>query len=165
MSINWGEPAQAPHQHSLQEHVHRPINWLTYRSCPSHSRDTDMLHMATLPTPLRHATFMCVVVNRAVRSADSYKTENTDDRKAKSREIRAMNCEAGTRERPVNLSPFLAFTCVSSSCCSLHTNLFSHKTHHMHTTFWIRHVMHTCIDPTLLLSKPCHNTAQARPPQ
>ena len=58
-----------------------------------------MATLPTLPTLLRHPTFMCAVVNCAVRSADSYKTENTDDRKAKSRESHATNCKAGMRER------------------------------------------------------------------
>ena len=55
----------------------------------------------------RHATLelMCVVVNSAVRSGDSYyKTENADDGKAKSRDTRATNCE-GDSERPAN--PFI----------------------------------------------------------
>ena len=38
-------------------------------------------------------------VNSAVHSGDSYKTENADDRKAKSRDTCTTNCEAGTRER------------------------------------------------------------------
>ena len=49
-------------------------------------------------------------VNSAVRSGDSYKTENADDGKAKSRDTRATNCEAGTRERPANLF-ILALPC------------------------------------------------------
>ena len=75
-------------------------------------------------------------VNSAVRSGDSYKTENADDGKAKSRDTRATNCEAGTRERPANLfilalpcrcrHASLGFTYVSFSRRLLHTNPFSH---------------------------------------
>ena len=46
---------------------------------------------------------------QCVSSGDSYKTENTDDGKAKSRDTRgrATNCEAGTRERSANLFIFV----------------------------------------------------------
>ena len=72
-------------------------------------------------------------VNSPVRSGDSYKT---DDWKAKSRDTRTTNCEAGTRERPVNLfilalpcwcrHASLGFTYVSFSRRLLQTNPFSH---------------------------------------
>ena len=111
----------------------RPINRPTDRPCPSHSRDTDTLHVPTLPsrlaTHVRH-------VNSAVRSGDSYKTENVDDGKAKSRDTRATHCEAGTSERPANLfilalpcrcrHASLDFTYVSFSRRLLQTNPFSH---------------------------------------
>ena len=102
----WGEPERAPHYRGLRDHVHRPTDRSTDRPtdrpCPSHSRDTDTLHVPTLPS--RNATLMHVRdVNSAVRSRDSYKTENADDGKAKSRDTRATNCEAGTRERPASL--------------------------------------------------------------
>ena len=76
-------------------------------------------------------------VNSAVRSCDSYKTGNTDDGKAKSRDTCTTNCEAGTRERPANLfilplpcrssHASLGFTYVSFSRRSLHTSPFLHK--------------------------------------
>ena len=75
-------------------------------------------------------------VNSAVCSGDSYKTENADDGKAKSRDTRATNCEAGTRERPANLFILplpcrcrhvsLGFTYVLFSRRLLHSNPFSH---------------------------------------
>ena len=75
-------------------------------------------------------------VNSSVRSGDSYKTENADDGKAKSRDTRATNCEAGMRERPANFfilalpcrcrHASLGFTYVSFSRQLLHTNTFSH---------------------------------------
>ena len=120
----------------LRDHVHRPTdrqidqptNQPTDQPCPSHSRDTDKLHVPTLP---RHTH-----VNSAVCGGDSYKTENADDGEAKSRDIRATNCEAGTRERPVNLfilalpcrccHASLGFTYVSFSRWLLHTSPFSH---------------------------------------
>ena len=90
------------------------------------------------------ATPPCVIchthwwhVNSAVRSGDSYKTENADNGKAKSRDTRATNCKAGTRERPANLfilalpcrcrHASMGFTYVSFSRQLLHTNPFSHN--------------------------------------
>ena len=100
------------------------------RPCPSHSRDTDKLHMLTPPC----GTACHAHVNSTVRSRDSYKTENANDGKAKSRNTRARNCEGGMRERPVNLFILalpcqchhvsLSFTYVSFSRRSLHTNPF-----------------------------------------
>ena len=103
------------------------------RPCPSLSRDTDTLHGPTLKPPCHtHVQH----VNSAVCSGDSYKTENADDGKAKSRDTCATNCEAGTRERPANLfilalpcrcrHASLGFTYVSFSRWLLHTNPFSH---------------------------------------
>ena len=108
----------------------QPTDRPTDRLCPSHSCDNDMLHVPTLP---RHATFMCVVVNSAVRSGNSYKTENTDNGKVKSRDTHAMNCEAGTRERPATSSylhflvgvAILGYYVCQFSRRSLHTNPFS----------------------------------------
>ena len=109
----------------------------TDRPCPSHSRDTDTLYVPMLPT--RHATLMSDV-NSAVRSGDSYKADNG---KAKSRDTRATNCEAGTRERPANLfilalpcrcrHASLGFTYVSFSRRLLHTSPF-HTFLHKHNT-------------------------------
>ena len=123
------------------------IDQPTDRPCPSHSRDTDTLHVPTLPS--RHATSLVPRphlrerwglgtrlpchrhVNSAVRSGDSYKTENADNGKARSRDTHATNCEAGTRERPANLfilalpcrcrHASLGFTYVSFSRRLLHT--------------------------------------------
>ena len=99
-------------------------------------------------------------MNSAVRSRDSYKTENADDGKAKSRDTRATNCEAGTRERPANLfilalpcrcrHASLGFTYVSFSRRVFHTNPFSHS--YISTTR--AHCILGCIDPTLSLSMP-----------
>ena len=103
--------------------IDRPTN----RPCPSHSRDTDTLHMPTLP---RGATMpRSYHVNSAVR-CDSYmyKTENADDGKAKSRDTRATNCEAGMRERPANLF-ILALPCRSRHA-SLGFMYFSSVTSH-----------------------------------
>ena len=109
-------------------------------------------------------------MNSAVRSRDSYKTENAEDGKAKSRDTRATNCEAETRERPANLfilalpcrcrHASLGFTYVSFSRWLFHTNPFSHSyisTTRAHCILdkTYGHVMHTgCIDPTLSLSMP-----------
>ena len=110
------------------------IDRLSDRPCLSHSRDTDILHVPTLP---HHAVPPCYAhVNSAVRSRDSYKTENADDGKAKSRDNCATNCEAGMRERPANLFVLalpcrcrhasLGFMYVRFSRRSLHTSFFSH---------------------------------------
>ena len=84
--------------------THDSTDRLTDHVCPSH-----VILMLTLPP---HATLIRVVVNSVVSSSgDSYKTENADDWKAKSRgDTRATNCEAGTRERPANLF-ILALPC------------------------------------------------------
>ena len=123
-----------PTGRSTDRPTDRAINQPTNRPCPSHSRDTDTLHVPTLPS--RHAHTHVQHVNSAVRSGDSYKTENADDGKVKSRDTRATNCEAGTRERPANLfilalpcrcrHASLGFTYVSFSRRLLHTNPFSH---------------------------------------
>ena len=114
----------------LRDHKHRLTDW----PCPSHSRDTDTLHVPTLPRGA--AMPRSYHVNNAVHSRDSYKTENADDGKAKSRDTRTTNCEAGMRERPANLfilalpcqsrHASLGFTYVSFSHRSLHTSPFSH---------------------------------------
>ena len=127
----WGEPEQAPHYRGLRDHVHRPTDQLT--DWPTMSVPftwywyVARAHTATLPCH--------TYVNSAVRSGDSYKTENADDRKAKSRDTRTTNCEAGTRERPANLfilvlpcwccHASLGFMYVSFSPRLLHTNPFS----------------------------------------
>ena len=110
-------------------------------------------------------------VNSAVRSGDSYKTENADDEKAKSRDTRATNCEAGTRERPANLF-ILALPCRCRhaslgfyvrqffSPVTLHKPLFtlsyiSTTRAHCILDKTYGHVMHTGLhNPTLSLSMP-----------
>ena len=67
--------------------IDRPTVRLTDRPCPSHSHDADMLHAPTLACCkampcLRWCAHM--VVNSAVCSFDSYKTEIADNGKAKS---------------------------------------------------------------------------------
>ena len=62
---------------------------------------------------------MCVVLNSIVHSGDSYKTENANNGKVKSRDTRATSCEVGMRERLANLfipyctkqAPTLYFGC------------------------------------------------------
>ena len=104
----------------------RPIHVILIRcTCP---RCQSPCH-----THVRHVNS---AVRSAVRSVDSYKTENAYDGKAKSRDTRATNCEVGTRERPANLfilalpcrcrHASLGFTYVSFSRRLLHTNPFSH---------------------------------------
>ena len=102
-----------------------------------------------------------------VRSGDSYKTdENADDGKAKSRDTCTMNCEAWTRDQwmssylHLSVLPSSAFTYVSFSRRSLHTNPFSHCIlHKMHAS-----CIQACIPSHLACcAAPCYNTAQARP--
>ena len=132
----------------------RPINRPTDRVRPIHViliRCTCSRCQAAMPhSHVRH-------VNSAVRSGDSYKTENADDGKAKSRDTRATNCEAGTRDQRtssylrflvgVAMHPWV-FTYVSFSRWLLHTNPFSHSyisTTHAHCILdkTYGHVMHT----------------------
>ena len=80
-------------------------------------------------------------VNSAVCSRDSYKTENADDGKAKSRDTRATNCEAGTRERPANLF-ILALPCRSRHA-SLGFTFFSLVTSHK-PFFTLSYISTTC---------------------
>ena len=64
---------------------------------------------------------------------DSYKTKNANSRKAKSWDTHAMNCEAGTRERPVNLS-ILVFSCKPELCCGMAwRGMLSERVGSMHT--------------------------------
>ena len=108
------------------------LAWST-RPRASTDRPTDQLTIHVILiccTWPRHAH-----VNSAVRNRDSYKTENIDDGKAKSRDTRATDCEAGTIERSANLfilalscqcrHASLGFTYVSFSRRSLHTCPFS----------------------------------------
>ena len=88
-------------------------------------------HIHTIPTSCATLALMCMcmVVSNTVRNGDSYKTKNANDGKAKSRDTRATNWEARTKERPANLfmhtcgslsvSPSLAFMYVSCSRRSL----------------------------------------------
>ena len=120
--------------------MHRPTDRPTDQLCPSHSRDTDTLHVPTLlraaampRSYLLRAAAMprSYHVNSAVSSRDSYKTENADDGEAKSRDTRATNCKAGTRERPGNLF-ILALPCLSRHAslgftCQFYSSVTSHK--------------------------------------
>ena len=111
--------------------VHRPTNQPTNRVHPIY------MILICCTCPRYHVAPPChTYVNSVVRSHDSYITKNADDGKVKSRNTRATNCEAGTRERPVNLfilalscqchHASLGFTYVSFSHRSLHTSPFSH---------------------------------------
>ena len=80
-----------------------------------------MSHMAKLS---RHVTLMCIVVNSAVCS--SGETEN-DKGKAKSRDTRTTNCEAGMRERPVNLFILALPLLLSFLVCHFFLAVTSHK--------------------------------------
>ena len=81
-----------------------------------------------------HAATPCHAhVRGGEQCGDSYKAKNVDSGKAKSWDTHATNCEAGMRERPVNLFILVLpcqcrhpFTYVSFSRRSLHTNPFSH---------------------------------------
>ena len=112
---------------------------------------------------------------RSVGSHDSYKTENADDGKAKSRHIRAINCEAGASERPANLfilalpcrchHASLGFTYVSFSRRSLQTNPFLHFPYisktcaHCILDKTYAHVMHTGVHrPRPLALHAAYNT-------
>ena len=109
-------------------------------------------------------------------SGDSYKTKNADDRKAKSREDTcAMNCEAGMRERPANLTSLLvlpSFMYASFFFAGHFTqtlfHTFLHKTQHVHTAFWTRlaHAwsIRAYTDSTLSFSHatPHHATTQLK---
>ena len=114
--------------------MHRPTDQLTNRVRPIN------VILIRCTCPRYHAAPPCHAhVNCAVHCHDSYKTENVDDGKAKSRDTRATNCKAGTRERPANLfilalpcrcrHESLGFTYVSFSRRSLHTSPFSHFLH------------------------------------
>ena len=132
---------------------------LTDRPCPSHSHDTDTLHVPTLP---RGAAMPRSYQNSAVHSRDIYKTENADDVKAKSRDTHTMNCEAGTRERPANLSPCILgfhvrqfFSSVTSHKPFFFPTLVQHVPRIYNTAFWTRlcaHVMHTGVHRPHLLT-------------
>ena len=92
----------------------------TDRPCPSHSRDTDTLHV---PTPRRHATLMwtvqCVVV-----IATSLRMPTTGKRKAETRAQRTARLERKTSEplhtcASLSMSPcILGFHLSSIATCS-----------------------------------------------
>ena len=115
-----------------------PTDWL----CPSHSHDTDTLYVPTLPrgAAMPHSYH----VNSAVCSRDSYKTENADNGKAKSRDTHATNCEAGTRERPANFF-ILALPCRSMHPWVSRTSVFlpSYFTQALFHSFLHKHNMCT----------------------
>ena len=98
----------------------------------SHSRDTDTLHVPTLP---------CHARANSVRSGDCYKPVNADDGKAKSRDTRATNCGAGTRERPANLFILTLLVGVAMHPRVSLTSVFlaGHFTHTLFHTFLYRH--------------------------
>ena len=132
--------------HTSVEHMHRP----TDRVHPIHM----ILIRCTCPCCHAH-------VNSAVHSGDSYKTENTDNGKAKSRDTRATNCEAETREKDQRTSSYFHFLVgvailgFHDFYWSLHTILF-HTFLHKHNTWTphsgrdLQHVRHTGV-----LSTPC----------
>ena len=107
--------------------IDRPTN----RPCPSHSRDTDTLHMPTLPS--RHATLMSDMwtVQCVVEIATRLRTPTMGKRKAETPAQRTARLEW---ERLANLfilalpcrcrHASLGFTYVSFSHRSLHTSLF-----------------------------------------
>ena len=98
----------------------------TDRPCPSHSHDTDTLHVSMLACckAMPHLRSCArVVVNSAVRSDDSYKTANMDNGKVKSWDTRATNCETGTRERTANLF-ILVLPCRCRHPWLSHTSVF-----------------------------------------
>ena len=119
------------------------IDWLTDWPCPSHSRDMNTLHMPTLAC----ARVRAWPVNSAVCSGDSYKTENTDNGKAK-RTVRLeqeRDHQTSSYLRFLSVSPSLAFTYVSFFRRSLCINPFSHfcikrNTYTQHS----RQDLHTC---------------------
>ena len=122
--------------------IDRSTDWPINRVCP--------IHVIQIRCTRAHTATPChahVVVNGAVHSGNSYKTENADDGKAKSRDTRATNCEARMRERPVNLfilalpcwccHPWLSCTSVFLSGHFTQT-IFLNKAQHVHTAFWTR---------------------------
>ena len=80
--------------------INRPTDRPTDRPCPSHSRDTDTLHVPTLPS--RYGTLMSVQC--VVEIATRLRTPTMGKRKA---DTRATNCEAGTRDQ--RTSSYLRF--------------------------------------------------------
>ena len=138
---HWGEPERAPHYRGLREHVHRPTDRPgdqptdrpTDRPCPSHSRDTETLHVPTLPS--RHATLMYDMwtVHCVVEIATRLRTPTMGKRKQRHprNELRGWN-ERETSEPFILALPCrcrhasLGFTYVSFSRRLLHTNPFSH---------------------------------------
>ena len=98
----WDEPEWAPHYRGLWEHVHRP----TDRPCLSHSRDTDTLHVPTLPS--RYATLMSDMwtVQWSVEIATRLRTPTMGKRKA---ETPAQWTARLERERDQRTSSYLRF--------------------------------------------------------
>ena len=158
--FNWGEPERAPYYRGLQDHVHRPTN----RPCPSHSRDTDTLHVPTLPHC--HATLMwtvqCVVViatRLRMLTMGKWKVETP-----------AQQTVRLEWERDQWTSSYLCFLVSVAmhpwvSCTSVfltgyftqtlfHTFLHKHNTCTLHSEQDIRTHIWACIDLTLSLSMP-----------
>ena len=155
---NWGEPERAPHYRGLREHVHRPTDRPgdqptdrpTDRPCPSHSRDTETLHVPTLPS--RHATTHVRHVNSALRSGDSYKTENADDGKAKA-ETPAQRTARLERERDQRTLHTCASLSVSPCILGFHVRqFFSPVTSHK-PLFTLPYISTTCARTHCILDK------------
>ena len=139
-------------------------------SVPSH--DTDTLHTPTLPrgeslAPSPGPTQKWI-------TGDSYRTEseNADDGKAKSRDSRATNCGAGTRDQwttsylrsvlvGVPVHPWVSHTFVLP--VTSHTPFFTlpyistTRTRILDKTYTVTHMykcIRTCIEPTFSHSMP-----------
>ena len=83
-----------------------------------------------------------VMVNSAVHSGDSYKTENADNGKVKSWDTRTTNCEAGTRKRSANLF-IRVLPCRCRHPLLSRTSVFSLVTSHK-PFFTLPHKHNTC---------------------
>ena len=157
--FNWGEPERAPYYRGLQDHVHRPTN----RPCPSHSHDTDTLHVPTLPHC--HATLMwtvqCVVV-----IATRLRMLTMGKWKAETPAQQTVRLEWETSE-PLHTCAFLSvspcilefhvrqfFSPATSHKPFFHTFLHKHNTCTLHSEQDIRTHIWACIDLTLSLSMP-----------
>ena len=106
---SWGEPERAPHYRGLRDHMHRPTDRPTEadRPCPSHSRDTDTLHVPTLPS--RNATLMSDMwtVQCVVEIATRLRTPTMGKRKAETPAQRTARLERGRDQRTSSYFRFL----------------------------------------------------------
>ena len=136
--------------------LHRPTNRPTNRVRPIHV----ILRRCTCPRA--HAAMPRSHVNSAVHSGDSYKTENANNGKAKSRDTHTTNCKAEMRDQQT--SSYLRFFVGVTTVLGFYIRQFfspvtSHKpffilfyisttrVHCILDTYCIR----VCIDPTLSL--------------